>query len=87
MVVVKNQPANAGDIRDSGLSSGSERSPGGGHGNPLQNSCLEHPMDRRDRQATVHRVIKSQTRLKQQSTHAYIDLRRYYSSSIKNHVT
>ena len=43
------------------------RSPGGGHGNPLQYSCLENPMDRRDWRATVHRVSKSQTRLKQLS--------------------
>ena len=44
------------------------RSPGGGHGNPLQYSCLENPMDRGVWQATVHRVAKSQTRLKQLST-------------------
>ena len=42
--VVKNPPANPGDIRDAGLSPGSGRSPGGGHGNPLQYSCLENPM-------------------------------------------
>ena len=42
----KNLPANAGDIRNAGLIPGSERSPGGGHGNPLQYSCLENPMDR-----------------------------------------
>ena len=45
--VVKNLPANAGDTKDAGLISGSGRSPrGGGHGNPLQYSCLENPMDR-----------------------------------------
>ena len=44
-LVVKNLPANAGDIRDSGSISGSGRSPEGGHGNPLQYSCLENPMD------------------------------------------
>ena len=44
--VVKNPPANAGDTRDAGSISGSGRSPGGGHGNPLQYSCLENPMDR-----------------------------------------
>ena len=43
---VKNLPANAGDIRDVGSISGSGRSPGGGHGNPLQDSWLENPMDR-----------------------------------------
>ena len=42
-LVVKNLPANAGDIRDMGLIPGSGRSPGGGHGNPLQYSCLENP--------------------------------------------
>ena len=45
-LVVKNPPANAGDVRDMGLTPGSGRSPGGGHGNPLQNSCLENPIDR-----------------------------------------
>ena len=44
--VVKNLPASAGDIRDTDWIPGSERSPGGGHGNPLQYSCLENPMDR-----------------------------------------
>ena len=43
VLVVKNLPANAGDTRDLGLIPGSERSPGGGHGNPLQCSCLENP--------------------------------------------
>jgi len=44
--VVKNLPANAGDLRDAGSIPGLRRSPGGGHGNPLQYSCLENPMDR-----------------------------------------
>ena len=44
--MVKNWPANAGDIRDSGLIPGLGRPPGRGHGNPLQHSCLENPMDR-----------------------------------------
>ena len=46
VLIVKNTPANAGDIRDAGLIPGLGRSPGGGHGNPVQNSCLENPMDR-----------------------------------------
>ena len=46
VLVVKNLPANAGDIRDAGSIAGSGRSPGGGQGNPLQYSCLENPMDR-----------------------------------------
>ena len=45
-LMIKNLPANAGDLRDAGLIPGSRRSPGGGHGNPLQYSCLENPMDR-----------------------------------------
>ena len=50
--------------RNPRLISGSERSPGGGHGNPLQYPCLENPMDRGALGATVHGVTKSQTRLK-----------------------
>ena len=46
VVMVKNLPANTGDLRDVGLITGSGRSPGGGNGNPLQNSCLENPTDR-----------------------------------------
>ena len=60
-LVVKNPSANTGDVRDEGSSPWSERSPGGGHGNPLQYSCLENPMDRGAWQITVHRVAKSQT--------------------------
>ena len=45
-LVVKNPPTNAGDIRDVGLILGLGRSPGGGHGNPVQYSCLENLMDR-----------------------------------------
>ena len=59
MPVVKNQPANAGDIRDVSSIPGSGRS-GGGHGNPLQYFCLENPKDRGAWQATVHGVTKSQ---------------------------
>ena len=60
-LVVKNPPANAGDVRDAGSTPGLGRSPGGGHGNPLQYSCLENPMDSAAWQAMVHRVVKSQT--------------------------
>ena len=45
VLVVKNQPANAGDMRDAGLIPGLGRSPGEEHGNPLQYSCLENPKD------------------------------------------
>ena len=61
VLVVKNASANAGDVRDADLIPGSGRSPGGGHGNPLQYSCLENPMDRGAWRATVHRVTKSRT--------------------------
>ena len=44
---LKDLPANAGDVRDLSSIPGSGRSPGGGHGNPLQYSCLENPMDKR----------------------------------------
>ena len=64
MLVVKNPPTNAGDGRDVGLIPGSGRSPGGGHGNPPQYSCLENPMDRGPWWATVGRVAKSWTQLK-----------------------
>ena len=52
----KEPPANAGNIKDTGSIPGSGRSPGGGHGNLLQYSCLEHPMDRGAWQATVLRL-------------------------------
>ena len=55
---VKNPPANAGDTGDTGSIPGSGRSPGEGHGNPLQYSCLENSMDRGAWWATAHRVAK-----------------------------
>ena len=57
-LVVKNSLASAGDIRHTGSIPGLERSSGEGHGNLLQYSCLENPMDREAWQATVHRVAK-----------------------------
>ena len=62
--VVKNPFANAGDIRDADLTPELGRSAGGGHGNPLLNSCLENPMERGAWWAIVHRVEKSQTQLR-----------------------
>ena len=59
--MLKNPPANAGELRDDGSIPGSERSPGGGRGNPLQYSCLENPMDREIWQAIVHGVTKNPT--------------------------
>ena len=59
--MVKNPPANAGDIRNVGLIPGLGRSPGGGNGNPLQYSCLEDPRDTGAWQATAQRAAKSWT--------------------------
>ena len=59
--MTKELPANAGDVRDSGLIPGLGRSPGEGNGNPLQYSCLENPMDRGAWWATVHRFAESDT--------------------------
>ena len=59
--MVNNPPANARDKSGEGLIPGLEISPGGGHGNPFQYSCLEDPMDREVWWATVHRVAKSLT--------------------------
>ena len=70
--MVKNLPANAGDVRDASSIKGSGISPGGGRDNPLQNSCLENPMDRGAWWATVHSVAKSQTRLKQLRVHTFL---------------
>ena len=63
-LVVKNPPANVGDIRDASSIPGLGRLPGIGNGNPLQYSGLENPMDRGAWQAAVHRATQSQTQLK-----------------------
>ena len=60
-LVISNTPANAGDLRDAGSILGSGGSPGGGHGNPLQYSCLENPHRQRSLAATVHEVAQSDT--------------------------
>ena len=62
--MIKNPPANAGGTRDVGSVPGLGRSPGEGHGNPLQYSCLENSMDRGAWWVTVHRTEKSQTQMK-----------------------
>ena len=67
--MVKNSPANAGDIRNVGLIPESGRYPGGGHGNPLHYPCLENPMDRGPWWPIVHRVANTWTQLKQFSRH------------------
>ena len=80
--VVKNLSANAGSIRDKGSITGLGRSPGGGHGNPLQYSCLENPMDRRAWWATVHWVAELDmtvhTRIHTHThTHTQCDIAKY----------
>ena len=59
LVVKKSLSAEAGDLQEASLTPGSGRSPGAGHGNPLQYSCLENPIDRGAWRATVHRVAES----------------------------
>ena len=71
VLVIKNRPANVGDMRDVGLIPGSGRCPVGGHGNPLQYSCPENPMDRGAWQDRIHRVIKSQTQQKRFNMHVH----------------
>ena len=66
----KNLPANAGDTGGADSIPGSERPPGGGHGNPLQSSGLENPMEREAWRARVHKVAKSQTQLSDLAQHA-----------------
>ena len=68
-LVVKNPTVNAGDITDKSSILESGRCPRGGHGNPLQYSCLENPMDRGAWPAMVHKVAKSQTQLNPLSMH------------------
>ena len=72
-LVVKNLPANAGDVRVTGLILGAGRSPRGGHGNPLQYYCLENPTDRGAWRATVYEVTESQTWLERFSTQKHKD--------------
>ena len=72
--MVKSLPADAGDRRSVGPIPGLGRSPGGGHGNPLQCSCLENPMDRGAWRVTVPGVAKSWTQLKRCSMHANKDM-------------
>ena len=81
--MVKNPPANAGDIRDMGSIPGLERSPGGRHGTLLQYSCLENPMDRGAWWATVHGISKSQAQLKRLSTHTHNDSCIFHYSCIQ----
>ena len=61
VLLVKNPPIKSGDIRDAGLIPVSGRSPEGRLGNPLQYSCVEHPVDRGAWQATIQRLAESDT--------------------------
>ena len=70
--VGKESTCNAGDAGDMGLIPGLGRSPGGGHGNPLQYSCLENPMDRGAWCTMAHRVPKSRTQLKLLGMHTCV---------------
>ena len=70
-LVIKNPPANAGDIEDMGSIPGSGRPPGEGEDNPLQYSCQQNPMDRGVWQTTAHKVIKSPKPLGRFSTHTH----------------
>ena len=70
--MVKNSPASAGDLRDTGLIPGLGRSPGVRNCSPLQYSCLENAIDRGAWQAIVHGVSKSQTQLEQLNTHIHV---------------
>ena len=72
-LVIKNSPDNVGDLRNAGLILGSGRSPGGGHGNPVQYSCLENPMDRGAWWAMVHRITELDTTeaIQHACTHTY----------------
>ena len=79
--MVKNLPANSGDIRDTHSIPGSGKSPRKGNGNPLQYSCLENPRDRGAWQPTAHKVAKSWTRLKRFTMQTVII---YLSNEIKN---
>ena len=72
--MVKNPPANAGDIRDVGLISGSGRSPGGGHDNPFQYPRLENPMDRGAWRTTVRRVAELDTTEETQHQPVWLDM-------------
>ena len=82
-LVVKNPPANAGDIRDTGSSTESGKSPGRGHGNPLQFSCVENPRDREALWAMAYRVAKSWIQLKRFSMHSSRFLSRCRHNSVQ----
>ena len=73
VLLVKNMPADAGDIRDMGSVPGSGRSLGGGHGNPLQYSRLENPVDRGAWRVPIHGVAQNWTQVKRLTVHTRIE--------------
>ena len=77
-LVLKNLSDSAGNTRDAGLISGSERSPGEGNGSPLQYACLSNSVDKGARWATVHGVAEELDRAKQLSMHAHVCIYVYY---------
>ena len=81
--MVKNLPANVEGVSNVSLIPGSGRSSGGEHGNPLQHSCLENPVVRGAWWATVHRVAKIWTGLKEFSTHAQLIYNVVFVSSVQ----
>ena len=84
-LVVKNLPANLGDLGDAGSTPVSGRSPGEGHGNLLRHSCLENPVDRGAWEITVHMVAKNRTWLKRLSTQAHKSLKPlHYRSQLQD---
>ena len=84
MVQVKNLPISEEDVRAACSIPGLGRSPGGGHGKPLQYSCLKNPMDRGAWRVIVHRVAKSWLRLKWLSTHAQSPFNEKTKQNIEN---
>ena len=85
VLVAKNPPASAGDVRNMGSIPGSGRSPEGGYGNLVQYSCLENPMDRGAWWAAVHRIASSWTLLKWLSMHTYVHIYRHILFCILSH--
>ena len=86
-LVVKNLPAKAGDLRDTGSIPGFGRSPGRGHGNPLQCSCLENLRDGGAWWAAVYGVAQSRTGLKQLSSSSSIEVMGTHSKNLNKKVT
>ena len=83
VLVVKNPPANAGEVRDTGFILALGRSLGEGHRNPLHYSCLENPMDRKAWKVTVHRVTKSCRGLEQLHPRTHAEVTVIYTILIK----